>query len=462
MPTPSAVLLLATPLALFAILIAAFRATPIRSPEAAKFRRPPTPAWSGIAIFGAGALVYAAEAHSRANSFALAVVGVSLVGAMFVERKLLSIFADITRFYLDPSEWRTLESSGPRWRYEMQRVFARDPEYVDGLLLGLLRDSESYETFLSSLTGERFPRRYADVLDRRLWGAMSMTVRKLAMDVVPREVIANHGRYSSGKQGEEVFAELHELASHDADAFMDRWQYYWCLRNLNVIDVAMKRTLCWQAQVATVVAGGALYALGLALGSGHNADMSTLLGGLASGAMLWLLVVCGGASLLLIASFRGTGTFSVAQPCEGEEFDPLWTHVVQVGIVAFTVSFVVYGIGSPFIFNPQTLSHFHLETAFLLDACASFLFCGLIFACHVAGVHELMADSKRNALSRARDALDEAATTQDQGLLSGYYREVRQLRVWPIRGATVAQLAAGILLPVVVQAVLLYVGLKAK
>ena len=385
---------------------------------------------------------------------------VALAGAALVERRLLTTFMHIARFYLDPSDWSSYEARGPHCRYEMQHVFAHDPEYVDALIFELVCTSDSYSDFLRSLANEDLPAP-RDVLDRRLWGLIFPTVRTLATQVVPNEVVENHGPYASGLDAEDVFLELRGLALSDKTAFMDRWQYYWCLRNLNTIDAILRRTLSWSTQLLVVLAGGALYAAGWAIGgSPHHAQISVALGTFAAGAILWLLVICGGASVFMIAAFRGTGTFSIEMPCVGQVFDPLWNDVVRVGIVAFAASFLVFGIGGPFLLDPRTLSQFDLDTRFLLYSGASFAFCGLVFTGHIASVHELMADSRRNALSRIGEAIQRETVAERRSELVQHFRDVRGLRTWPIRSVTLAQLAAGIVLPVAVQSIVLYLGLQ--
>jgi hypothetical protein len=179
----------------------------------------------------------------------------------------------------------------------------------------------------------------------------------------------------------------------------------------------------------------------------------------AAGTLLWLLLACGGASILIVGTFRGTGTFSIARPTRGTDFDPLWTAVIQVGIVAFAVSFVVYGIGSPFLLEPAALDRFSVDDEFLAYASGSFLFCVLVFVVHTVGVHNLMKGSRDNALDRASEDLRRPGLEHDQATMD-HFRDVRGMRVWPLRSSTVLQLAGGILLPVGAQAILIYSGLN--
>lgn len=461
MTTLPAVLVLAAPLVVFAVVFAGFQAKRVRSPHAALFGQRHTPSWSSVFVFVLAAVFFAVSGRTRGDSVAFALVAASVVGAAVVERKLLTTYSEILRFYLDPTHWTSLQHQGARWRYEMQHVFATDPEHVDGLIFDLIQTHGTLEEFLTGLDERQFPPEYDEVLRKRLWGFLFQTVERLASEVVPNEVIENRGRFSSGKARSEVFAELRDVAQAGQVAFMDRWQYYWCLRNLNVIDQVLRRTFRWEAQLAGVAIGSLLYGLGFVFGSArHHSPIAIPLGTVTAGALLWLLVVCAGASLFLVTAFRGTGTFSISSPSQGEDYDPLWSDVIQVGIVAFTVSFVIYGIGGPFFLDPAALSHFHLNTRFLLYSCGSFLFCGLVFAGHVLGVHELMSDSRANALARTAESLAIATTTEERKALLDHFADVRRLRVWPLRGATVAQLAAGILLPIVVQAILLYSGLR--
>lgn len=461
MPTLPGLLILATPLILYAATVVGLRQTPTRSLHAAKFIRRYRSAQVAFGILILVAIAYGAIFPTRTDILAVGLVIASLVGAVFVQQKLLHTFAQVTRFYLDPSDWKAHKARGPHWRYEMQHVFLGDPEYVDSLILALVLESTTFAEFQRALQEERFPRDYNDVLDKRFWGPLFQTVRRLATEVVPTEVFASKGRYTSGRTPDAIFAELRALALTDISRYMDRWQYYWCLRNLNVIDLILRRTFCWQTQLAVIMGGAALFVFGASVEPDHLDHLAIPLGAAATGSIIWLLVVCGGASLLIVGAFRGTGTFVIASPCRGENFDPLWSSVIQVGIVSFSTSFLIYGIASPFLFAPDTLSHFQVGVRFVVYAGVSFLFCVSVFAGHVAGLHKLMQGSRENALARAADALHAAMTPTERQIHMDRFIDVRRLRVWPIRGTVVAQLSAGIVLPVVVQAVLLYTGLKA-
>lgn len=378
---------------------------------------------------------------------------------MLVERRLLRTFTKITRFYLDPTDWASLKDRGAHWRYEMQHVFIEDPEYVDEVLYRMVARYDSYDALVAALRRQDLPAP-REVLDGHYWGAPFQSVRELATTIVPTEVLANNGQNTSGLTPDEAFAELHQLALTDKRAFMDRWQYFWCLRNLNVIDSLLRRVFCWRTQFAVVSIGALIYLIGWAIDRpGHDA-IATPLAAATSGAVLWLLVVSAGSSVFFIGAFRGTGTFSISFPCEGQNYDPLWNDVIQVGIVAFTTSFLVYGIGGPLFVDPSTLTRFALNGRFVSFAAAAFAFCSLVFLSHLSGVHELMADSRSNALARTTEQIDTSRDANEREELLRHFGDVRALRTWPLRSVTIAQLAGGIALPIIVQAILLYTGLR--
>ncbi len=414
-----------------------------------------------IAALGA-VFLYLWSSGGRENTVYLVIALSSLAGAEMVIRLLLRTFAQITRFSLDPSEWADLAVHGPRWRYEMRRNFVEDPEYADALVLSMLPRFACYAELAAALRREEFPDAYRRVIDKRLWGFIQPTVRQLTRDVVPNEVFTNTGRYSSGKTADEIFDELSAIsATGDKAALLDRWQYFWCLRNLNLINLVLRRAFGWVTTAGLVIvgAGGTIAALGLLR---HQAISSgPLLRALAAGTLLWMLATSVASSILIVRLFQGTGTFAVSTPCRSTRFDPLWSSIIKIGIVSFTVSFVVYGIGSPFLLEPHVLAHFRFTGAFVGYAAGSFVLCVAVFVTHTIGLHDLMLGSRDNALDRVEAELERIPDNERDEHFERF-REIRELQVWPLRGSTIAQLAAGILLPITVQALLLYAGLRGK
>lgn len=459
LPVVLAGLFVGVPLVAHLAMIVGLRETPVRSVGAAQFmlKQGSVLAPAGLVLVALGLYVW--SEHSRDDTLYAIIVLSSLLGARIVAGALLRTFSHISYSYLDPHEWLDLNQRGDRWQYEMRQRFIDDPEYVDALVLSLIETSNNYAEFLNTLRAGDFPSEYRAVLSKRLWGPVQPSVYALAHNVVPNEVFVNERRFSSHKAPGAIFDELRALTTNgDKKALMDRWQYYWCLRNLNLIDRLLKRALGWQANIAVVFGGAGLFALGVQLANNQEASTSFLLRSFAAGSLVWLLFVASGASLLIVRVFRGTGTFAIADPCRGKRFDPLWSEVIKVGIVSFTVSFIIYGIGSPFLLDPGVLVHFNIDGKFVAYAAASFAFCALVFANHTSGVHDLMLGSRTNALDRVSLALKNGNEANER--LLERFREVRELRVWPLRGTTLAQLIVGIGFPVAVQAILLYSGLK--
>lgn len=452
--------LVCCPLVAIVAVAYAIRETPVRSEESAAFDQHPTPLWAPLLVTLAAGAVFAAGSQSRAEALYLLIVVLSLGGAGFVERKLLVTVSEITYSYVNPGAWTDGERPpGPRWRYQMKARFINDPEYVDGIVLEMVARYDSYAELEAALARDDFPDRYDDVLDRKLWGPAFPTVRRIVKDLVMKEVFNNDGHFKSGKSAEEIFAELRKLSKGDRRTLLDRWQYYWCLRNLNLVNSLLHRVRGPLTLVGTVLVGGVVFCVSVLLVTGGSMSAELVLRAEAGGALFWLLVVCGGASILIVGVFRGTGTFSIARPTRGTDFDPLWTHVIQVGILAFAVSFLVYGIGSPFLLQPEALDRFVVNGEFLAYAAGSFLFCLIVFAVHTVGVHNLMRSSRDNALDRASEDLRRAGSPHDEATLD-HFRDIRGMRVWPLRSSTVFQLAGGILLPVGAQALLIYSGLS--
>jgi hypothetical protein len=451
-------LLVCAPLVLMLGVAFAIRESPVRSYESADFQQHPSSWWVNLVVLGVAAVLFGLGDQSRAETLYLILIVLSVVGAAFVERALLTLIEEITINYVNPNDWvdgRTEPRA--RWRYQMKARFVHDPEWVDRIALEMLGEHATYGEFRSAIDGDRFPEDCQHMLHERLWGPVLPTVAQLLKKDVAVGLFQPSGRFTSRKSAEEIYDELHELSAGSPRALMDRWQYYWCLWNLNRVDRQLSRAHGNIALAALVLLGALIFGIGVAVTSDESLSVQTLLRAEAAGALLWLLLVCGGASIFIIGVFRGTGTFAIARPTRGTDFDPLWTRVIQGGILAFAVSFVVYGIGFPFLLEPSALRRFNVDHAFLAYAAGSFLFCLTVFVVHTFGVHNLMRASRENALDRASEDLRSGA--HDETTLD-HFKDVRGMRVWPLRSSTVFQLAGGIFLPVAAQTLLIYSGLN--
>jgi len=456
---------LAIPLLLYIGIVLCLHEDPSRSLDAARFSYKMYPVGPSLFLGLCGISLYIASEQSTADVLYIGLILYALIGAGLVEWRTVSTFTYIVRFYLDPTAWSSITDRGQRWQYEMKYHFVENPEYADSLVLSMLGKSSSYDSLVAALTSKPLPEetKYEQILDRHVWGLVLPTARSIAANVVPNEVFANSGnKYSHDKAPEEVFQELQLHSPHNQTLLMDRWQYYWCLRNLNFIDKCLKHALARRTKIAVVCLGAGIFLIGLVITTRAHLSVDTFLRAEAAGALLWLLVMSGGASILIVRAFKGTGTFSISFPCRGSNFDPLWSRVIQVGILSFAASFLVYGMGSPFLLDPTVLSHFQIGTRFVIYAGISFLFCIAVFINHTTGLHDLMLGSRDNALDRTSVDLRNATTEDARQVCIERFKELRELRVWPIRGSTVAEIAIGIVLPIAVQLILLYSGLQAK
>ena len=471
------VVLVSFPLLLSGGIAYAIRETPVRSEEAAEFAHPPTPFLVPLAVGIVAAGLYAVGSQSRAESFFLLLIALSLFGAGFVERKLLVVVSEIMRYYVNPAAWLDgTQVPGPRWRYQMRARYVHDPEYVDQIALDMMSRFDTFADFEQALERNEFPTDYdARVLDSKPWGPAFGTARHLVKDEVIGQVLHTPDDHrfkpkngaGEVRSAEDIFDELRELmggkewktlGDEQRRRLLDRWQYYWTLRNMNRVDAVLEGARGSRTVLGVILAGALLFFAGAVTISDGAASAELALQAQAAGALLWLILVCGGASVLIIGVFRGTGTFSIARPTRGLEFDPLWNQVIQVGILAFAVSFMTYGIGGPFLLDPETLTEFAVDAEFLAFAAGTFLFCMFVFVVHTVGVHNLMRASKDNALDRISEDLRSAGMNDQETL--DHFREVRHMRVWPLRASTVFQLAGGILVPIAVQGFLIYVGLE--
>lgn len=450
--------LLAIPLLLHVAMIVGVHAVPTRSFEDAseheQRRSRGVPVSLGLLAIG----LYTCAPHTRQESFFVVLLLVALLGAAIMRSQLITTYGRILNTHLDPTDWSPPAPPGPRWRYEMKTSFVDDPEYVDDLLHTLISTCTTYDDLVATIHQGRYPDKYDDVLDRRYWGRIFPTVRQLTERVVLDEVIRNDGRHNPGKAPRDVFIELRALAQGDKLTFMDRWQYYWCLRNLNVVSGIVQRVFGGAAQLAVVAAVTASGIVAAILGPGLTFD--AVLRSELAGALVWLVVACGGASFLLVALFRGTGTFAISYPSRGVHYDPLWTAITRLGIAAFTISFVIYGIGSPFVLAPDVLAHFKLDAGFVAFSGLSLAFCLLVFLNHLIGTHMLMVGSRENALTRLERKLAQPMPDHERATCLERFKEARNFGVWPIRGSTIAGLIVGIAFPIAVQVILIYSGLN--
>lgn len=456
--------LVCVPLVLFVVIAVAIRETPVLTRESADFEQLPRPVLAPLLVVLMAAGLFAAGSHGRSELLYLVLVVLSVAGAGLIERKLLATVAEIVHGYMNPRDWMDGRAPpGPRWRFQTKARYRDDPEWVDRIVLEMVSRHSTYAEFEHAVRADDFPPWYGDVLDRKLWGRAFPTARVIVKNLLVKEVFNNDGRFRSGKSPDQIFAELRELADGEHHAVLDRWQYYLCLRDLNILYSVLNRGCRPLILIGIVLLSAMVFCASVTLISTEALSISLILRATAAGALVWLLVVCASASILIVhvgvGMSPGTGTFSIARPTRGTDFDPLWTEVIQVGILAFAASFLVYGIGSPFLLQPSALDAFTVDRDFLFYAAGSSLLCVMMFVVHTVGVHNLMRGSRDNALDRASEGLRSASTQHDEGTLD-HFKEVRGMRVWPLRASTVFQLAGGILLPVGAQALLIYAGLN--
>jgi hypothetical protein len=462
LPTSIGLAYLIVPLIAYLGLARALRGKEIRSERAEQHaHRSRSIAVSLMTATGMWALALF-HLHSRLALLCATLAVVGLIGARLVEEKLLATFAHITYNYLDATAWVAGAQPGSNWRYEMRWRFVKDPEYVDLVTYEMLLKHPTYRAFSDAVAKGAWPPQYSRLMRRKLWGSAFGTVEQLMRSTVLPEVIGNHGRYSSRAAPAIAYTELRQLAVHDRDLWLERWQYYWCLRNLNYIENRIRQVVSWRFECLVTFGVAASIELSSAVGGTSMSRTETLLRSVAGGTLLWSLIVCCGSSLLIVRAFRGTGTFTISYPARGTTFDPLWNQVVQVGIVCFAASFLGFGIGAPVLLDPGVLQHFALGAPFVAYSIGACSLCAVVFIFHTLGVHELMKRSRQNALDRIGRQIVTAMPDAEHARLLNYYSEVRGLREWPIRSSTIAQLAAGIALPIVVQIALLYTGLRKR
>lgn len=462
MPAYLNIVLLAIPIIFQVGTVILLRETPTRSRHAATFVYTSNVRAGSLVVLFTAVILYSLSSHDRSAVFYGALTVLALAGSELTIHVLFRTFTHITRSYLDPAAWLSLTKRKSHWRYEMRRRFVDDPEYIDALTIELIQGYATWDEFEEALRTGQYPESYEPLLDKRVWGVLQPTVRELASTVIPNELFRNTGRYSSGHSPTEIYDELRNLVNNDRAKFMDRLQYYWCLRNLNYIDRLVSRLINRATCIAAVLTGAFAFGLAATMLGMLRMSMDLALRAEAAGTVLWLLCVTTGASILIVRIFQGTGTFSISTPCRSKSFDPLWSWVIRVGILAFSASFIVYGMGSPVLLDPSVLYGYHIHGTFVVYAALSFTLCIAVFLTHSVGLHDLMLGSRNNALDKITGELDKAPDNAARGVLFERFREVRSLQAWPLRWSTLAQVGAGILVPVAVQVILLYMGLRSK
>ena len=413
------------------------------------------------ATFAIGSgIVYALSSHDRISSFCVALTLLALLGAFIIGQRLRFTLDFLVASYLNPRAWADVAKRRHQWQFEMKYAFVLQPEHVDALLLELLKRHTDFAGFNAALVSADVPPEYVNELTRRHWGFALPSLRGLVTKVLPNEVFRNAGPYSPEKSPAAIFDELRSL-SHANDQFllMDRIQYYWTLRNLNYLGRLIATLAGEVAFVGVTLLTTAAFFGGMEVFGHEKASVALALRALAAGAAVWTLSVCFGVSLLLITIFRGTGTFSISLPPLNITAERLWTPFTQVGIAAFTTSFVIYGVGVPFLFAPRELYHFSPNTTFSIYALACLLPCLTVFLNHTIGTHILMREAKLNALERLRARLV-TAPSEETGKLRDAFVDIRGLHEWPFRASVVTTIIAGVIFPLAVQIILIVSHLK--
>ncbi len=449
--------LLIAPLAAGFLALLAVRMSPRRT-VATRGLPHPSPT-VGDALITLGALcLFVATTHSRPAIYYVTIVPFALAAAMIGRWNVERMMRHVVGHYVNPEAWVDLDKRGGEWRYEMKSSFIDDPEFVDLIAFELFDAHPTYESFREAVTAEKLPSSYERVLDRHLWGLLLPTTRELITRALIAEIFENTGHYSCGKSAEGIYEELRGLRRH-REAFMDRWQYYWTIRNLNALERIFGRVFGNALELVFFTIAAVVFAL-LDVGFGPDGD-AALIGvrALSAAALLWVVVICGGTNFVLVQLFRGTGTFAIDLPLRDRRQDPLWPRFVRIGIYGFAASFLFYGIGMPILLTPSLWTHFKVDRHFLLLALLSFLLCALIFANHIRAIHELMSNSRANALDRVARRLVEATNETSYARARERFAELRELTSWPLNSAVTGAVVTGIVLPVLVQLLLILAGL---
>jgi hypothetical protein len=451
-----ALVFLAIPIFLVIAGYLAVRMSPQRTPGSVKHEHwDPRPVDGVIAL--AALVLFAVGPHRRETIFYAAIVPLALAAAAVARTNVMRTTDFVCDHYVNPEGWHDLHRPEPTWRYEMKHMYVHDPEYVDDIVVKMLHTHPSYDEFKQALLT---PSLHEDVLDKRLWGAMLPTVRTLLRDAVVGELFEGGARGGSQPAASATYEELRGLLQpHQRHLLMNRLQYHWAVRNLDTLKGIYRQIRSPVTEGAFVAFIGLLFLL-VDYVSGLGVSVETVLRAIAAASLLWVVVICGGTTVLLVNLFRGTGTFTIETPLKNKREDELWPTFTRVGIYAFAASFLLYGIGMPILLTPELLHHLSIGGRFVLLSALSFVLCALLFGYYIQGIHNLMRGAREHALALARVELKRPdATSEERAAALHRFEDVRELNTWPLNGAVMGEIVAGIGFPIVVQLILLSAGL---
>jgi hypothetical protein len=230
--------------------------------------------------------------------------------------------------------------------------------------------------------------------------------------------------------------------------FMDRLQYLWMARNVDLMKRLFPLWLSNRTYLAVVALTAALFfGVSLVFQAGANVDL--LAQALLFGEAVLLGMLSGAIVFVFASAFNGSGMLISSYPLRDTKFgNRVWTQLMNLlGVLTF---------GSLLIDTTFVMSQFlfvHNANAALLGLATVTvtMFVILISFGGFYTIHTAMRDAKRSRLDeladwlhQTRDAQSRLATAQEEE----FFKEIRQLQEWPIDLATTFGIVSGILIPI--------------
>lgn len=435
-----------------------------------------------------------------------ALLGILALGASTrIKLMTLDLWADARDNYLDFHAWADLDHKGPRWRYLMKWWYVERPEPIDAITIVMVRESESFDVFERRVKAGDWPKGFEAVMRRKFWGWYLPSVESLLRGAVLQGIFRSPIFAAMGKTPADLYQDLRSAlwcpacrnvepdrsacvrcagtgwvdyvcftcrgtgltgdvpcAACDGQGvhresppvlFMQRLQYLWMARNVAWIEARMPLWLTYRVQAAVVLVGAVGYWLALA----HDGTVQSILGTLVAGVYFGgsLLVVSSAAilTLFLLLLFQGTGTFELAYPLADSKIGlELWPRFTSVIISISVLAFVMYSVGMPVLLFSAALEHQQLSQPFVLIVSLSALTFGFFAFGNLFHMHVSMGDAKRSKLGELKHALTASSVDAHQRELDdALYKEVRDLREWPIDFSAAAAVVSGFVLPTALQ-----------
>jgi hypothetical protein len=236
--------------------------------------------------------------------------------------------------------------------------------------------------------------------------------------------------------------------------FLNRLQYLWTARNLDTLKATFPVWLSYRAYFVIFAVSFAAFS-GIALLLQHGFTVDILSEACLFGSAVLFGVVGAFIAIVFGNAFNGSGALVVPFPLTYSKYgNYLWVEMMGLigwltfGLILFDMIFVV----SQFLFVPHIDLGFGIVLVSLLTVFLEAISLGVFFSIHAA-----MRDAKRSQMDELAEWLSlmlqqeyDADTSREEE----FYRELRELREWPLD----AGIITNILLPIILSIGSLLIG----